>query len=318
MRNAKTIRWAIIIGVLLALAVYPLGLSAKEKYEQKFEKIEDLAKDGKIILVNVSGSIEVKTWAEAKVKIEANKVSQAKSMDKAKEDADKVQIVVEKTGAILSIESKYPEQRGRNGSLSVSVYYKIWVPEKASLKVKSMSGSLSVEGLGGALESSVLSGNVTLSKISGDVDSRVTSGTMTVSDITGDVNLRTISGGITAERIRGSVEAETTSGVIKMREIAGAKSVRAKVLSGNISYDGDLAKDGKYTLEALSGRIEMIIPANAGFELEAETFSGSVQSDFAVTVSGRLSAKELRGVVNNGGASVRLKSFSGSISLKKK
>ena len=43
MRNAKTIRWAIIIGVLLALAVYPLGLSAKEKYEQKFEKIEDLA-----------------------------------------------------------------------------------------------------------------------------------------------------------------------------------------------------------------------------------------------------------------------------------
>ena len=54
-----------------------------------------------------------------------------------------------------------------------------------------------------------------------------------------------------------------------MRDIVGAKSIRAKVLSGNITYEGELAKDGKYTLEALSGRLEMIIPANSGFELEA-------------------------------------------------
>ena len=239
-------------------------------------------------------------------------------MDKAKENADKVQIVVEKTGGILHIETKYPDHRDGEGSLSVSVFYKVWVPEKASLKAKSVSGSLLVEGMGGAVESNVVSGNATLSKITGDVDSTVTSGTVTVSDVAGDVSLRTISGGITAERIKGSVEAETTSGVIRMREIAGAKSVRAKVLSGNIYYEGDLAKDGKYTLEAMSGRLEMSVPANSAFELEAETFSGGIQSDFDVTVSGRLSAKELRGVVNNGGASVRLKSFSGSISLKKK
>ncbi len=318
MNNAKNLRRAVVIGVLLALAVYPLGLSAKEKFEQKFEKIEDLARDGKIVLSNISGSIEIRSWAEAKVKIEANKVSEAKSLDKAKENADKVQIVVDKTGGILRIETKYPDQRGQNESLSVSVFYKVWVPEKASLKVKSVSGGLSVEGLGGALESNTVSGNVTLSGITGDVDSTVTSGTVNVSDVAGAVSLRTISGGITAERIKGSVEAETTSGAIHMRDIVGAKSVRAKVLSGNIDYEGDLAKDGKYTLEALSGRLEMTVPANSGFDLEAETFSGGIQSDFQVTVSGRLSAKALRGVVNNGGASVRLKSFSGSISLKKK
>ena len=318
MRNAKNIRRAVVIGVLLALAVYPLGLSAKEKFEQKFDKIEDLARDGKIMISNISGSIEVRTWAEAKVKIEANKVSEAKTLEKAKENADKVQIVVEKTGGILRIETKYPEHKDGGESLSVSVYYKIWVPEKASLKAKSVSGGLTVEGLGGALESNVVSGNVTLSKIMGDVDSTVTSGTVNVSDVTGTVNLRTISGGVTAERIKGSVEAETTSGAIRMRDIVGAKSIRAKVLSGNITYEGELAKDGKYTLEALSGRLEMIIPANSGFELEAETFSGGIQSDFDIIVSGRVSGKELHGVVNNGGASIRLKSFSGSISLKKK
>jgi hypothetical protein len=318
MSNAKNIRRAVVIGMLLALAVYPLGLAAREKFEQKFEKIEDLARDGKVFISNISGSIEIRSWAEAKVKIEANKVSEAKTLDKAKENADKVQIVVEKTGGILRIETKYPEHKDGGESLSVSVYYKIWVPEKASLKAKSVSGGLTVQGLGGALESNVVSGNVTLSKIMGDVDSTVTSGTVNVSDVTGTVNLRTISGGVTAERIKGSVEAETTSGAIRMRDIVGAKSIRAKVLSGNITYEGELAKDGKYTLEALSGRLEMIIPANSGFELEAETFSGGIQSDFDITVSGRVSGKELHGVVNSGGASIRLKSFSGSISLKKK
>jgi hypothetical protein len=318
MRTTKSIRWAVVIGILLALAVYPLGLSAKEKHEQKFEKIEDLARDGKVMIGNISGTIEVRTWAEAKVKIEANKVSEAKTMDKAKENADKVQIIVEKTGGVLRIETKYPENKERGESLSVSVFYKLWLPEKASLKVKSVSGALNVEGLGGALECNVVSGNVILSKIMGDVDATVTSGTVKIADVTGSVNLRTISGGVTAERIRGSIEAETTSGAIRMSEISGAKTVRAKVLSGNISYSGELAKDGKYALEALSGRLEMVIPANAGFELEAETFSGGINSDFDITMSGRVSGKELRGVVNGGGASIRLKSFSGSIALKKK
>jgi DUF4097 and DUF4098 domain-containing protein YvlB len=326
MNKSKSIRWAVAIGVLLAVAVYPLGLSAhdrydrsdREKYEQKFEKIEDLAKNGKVAISNISGSIDVMTWTEARVKIEALKVSQAKTMDKAKENADKVGIVVEKTGNILRIESKYPEHSGRNESLSVSVYYKVWIPEAATLKVSSVSGGLTVEGLGGPVEANVISGGVTLTRLSGEVDLTVTSGSVNVSDVTGDVQLRTISGRITAERIKGSVEAETTSGAIQMRQISGARSIRAKVLSGNISYDGDLAKDGRYVLEAMSGRIEMIIPAASGFELEAETFSGGIQSDFSVTVSGRLSGRELRGVVNGGGASLRLKSFSGSIALRKK
>lgn len=318
MKNEKSIRWAAALGVLLAFAAYPLGLSAKEKFEQKFEKTEALDKDGRVSLKNISGTIAIKTWAEAKVKIEALKVSEASSLEKAKANADKVQIVVEKTGNILRIETKYPDRENSRDSLSVRVDYNVWLPEKASLKVNSVSGNVTAEGLGGALDADLVSGNATLSKLTGGVDCRLVSGTLNASDIASDVNLRTISGGILAERIKGSVEAETTSGAIRLRDISGARSVRAKVLSGNITYDGDLAKDGKYDLEALSGRIEMTVPANAGFDLEAETFSGGLQSDFAVTMSGRISAKEIRGAVNNGGASVRLKSFSGSIALKKK
>jgi hypothetical protein len=54
------------------------------------------------------------------------------------------------------------------------------------------------------------------------------------------------------------------------------------------------------------------------FELDAEAFSGHVNSTFPVTMQGTISPKKLRGVVNNGGATLRIKTFSGSIDITKK
>lgn len=319
----KAIRKAAVIGALLALAVYPLTAFAEEKVEQKFSKVEALAKDGKVIVGNVSGTIEVRGWPEAQVKIEALKVSRAKNEAKAKENLDKVQIVVQKTGEILRIETKYPENQGRGESLSVSVNYQVWVPDKAALTVSNVSGPIAIEGIGGAFQGKTVSGSATLTKLSGGADCYVVSGSTKASDIVGDCTFRSVSGGIVVARVKGSVEAETTSGPVSMIGIEGAKSVRAKALSGSVVYDGKLEKDGKYSLEAMSGRLGMTIPADSNFDVEAESFSGGIETDFDVAVTGRISggrgpARELRGTVGQGGASVRLKAFSGHISLKKK
>jgi hypothetical protein len=61
----------------------------------------------------------------------------------------------------------------------------------------------------------------------------------------------------------------------------------------------------------------MFLPADSAFDFEAGTFSGSIESDFEIKMSGKISEKEMRGVVNGGGASVKLSSFSGDIKLKK-
>ncbi len=62
----------------------------------------------------------------------------------------------------------------------------------------------------------------------------------------------------------------------------------------------------------------MTIPAGSGFDLEANTFSGDIDSEFEITVSGKISPKEIRGTVGKGGATLILKSFSGNVDLKKK
>ena len=292
------------------------GLSAVEKHEEKFEKTVSLAKDGQVYLNNVSGNIEVKSWKKDEVKIDAVKISSAHSLEEAKGNAELVKIEVEKEGDTLRIETDYPRMFGR--SLNVSVNYTLMVPDKASVRVKSVSGSIILEEIGGTVKANAVSGNIDVRKASKGVDCDAVSGNVEARDVIGDVYLNAISGGITVERIQGSVEAKTVSGDVDMRSVSKAKVVKATVLSGTITYEGDIDPDGRYTMKAHSGDIEMTIPSNSAFDLEASTFSGRIKSDFEITVSGTISKNKIQGEVNRGGAEVDLNTFSGSIYLRKK
>lgn len=305
-----------VIAALSLVAGFAVGRPRfGEKFEEKFAKTEALAKDGKVIIGNVSGTIVVKSWAQDQVQIDAVKVCNVSSEAKAKENMAQVKIEVTKNGNIVQIETKYPE---KVKNLNVSVNYVLTIPAMASIKVRNVSGSVEASGIGGLFQGNNTSGSVTLSRIGGGVDCVVVSGGLKVADVKGDVDLKTVSGGINAVRIQGSIDAETTSGNVTLTEIAEPKTVRAKVLSGRITYDGQIVAGGKYSFESLSGSVQVSIPASAGFDLEAETFSGSINTDFAVTMQGKIDRKSIQGVVNNGGAALRIKAFSGSIEIRKK
>jgi DUF4097 and DUF4098 domain-containing protein YvlB len=180
------------------------------------------------------------------------------------------------------------------------------------------SGSVDLKDIGGEVKVDVTSGSVTIKKAAKGVDCDIISGRLELQDIRGDAYLKTVSGKIKVERIKGSIEAETTSGGIEMRKVTGAKTIKGKVLSGSIVYDGDIDPNGRYTLHTHSGSIRMFISSGSGFELEAKTFSGRIDSDFDITISGKLSKKAIKGVVNKGGAYMKLSTFSGSIYLRKR
>lgn len=319
--NKATKLTAILAGLffLMLMGFYPAESRIREKYEEKFERTVKLAKGGHVSLINISGSIEVKSWNKDEVKIDALKTSRASSLSQAKENAAEVKIVVQKEGDTLRIKTEYPKRRGsRRRRLSVSVHYNLWVPSKASVRIDSTSGSVEMENIGGEVKVNVTSGSVTIKKAAKGVDCDIISGRLELQDIRGDAYLKTVSGKITVERIKGSIEAETTSGGIEMRKVTGAKTIKGKVLNGSIVYDGDIDPNGRYTLHTHSGSIRMFISSGSGFELEAKTFSGRIDSDFDITISGKLSKKSIKGVVNKGGAYMKLSTFSGSIYLRKR
>ena len=55
-------------------------------------------------------------------------------------------------------------------------------------------------------------------------------------------------------------------------------------MSGNIEFDAPLTKGGRYEFTSHSGNVRIVLSGNTGFELDADTFSGSVRSDLPVTL----------------------------------
>lgn len=316
--KSKKISTLMVVSTFLffVLTFLPGESIAREKFEEKFEKTVSLAKDGQVILKNISGNIDVKSWDKDQVKIDALKVSKASTHDRAKKNVEKVTIEVNKEDNTLRIETKYPKMRIK--SLSVSIHYKLMIPNEASVKIKSVSGDVTLVEIGGRVEASVVSGDVDIMKADKGVECKAVSGDLKLQGITGDADLETVSGDITLEQIRGSIDVETVSGDLKMREVSEAKVVKGKVLSGSIVYQGNINPDGRYNLKSHSGDIKMTLPSDSAFDLEAKTFSGEIESEFDITISGKISKKQVQGAVKGGGAPVTLKTFSGNIYLRKR
>lgn len=321
MRTRQARTWmTVLAGLAFAAAFVAAPALAEEKYQEKFAKTEALAKTGMFYLSNVSGDIEIAVWKDAQVKIEAVKTSKAASLDKAKENAAKVTIEVTRDGDAVRVETKYPKQSGGfwgGDRISVSVDYKIWVPDQAAVDVKSVSGDVVVAALGGKAKIDSVSGDVTLGGAAG-AEIKLVSGDLKIGNIAGDAFIKAVSGDIEVTKVRGSVEADAVSGDIDLLDVAEAQTVDVKTVSGDVTYVGTIKAGGRYELKTHSGDVRMTIPRDAGFDFEANTFSGAIDTDFEITVSGKISPKEIRGTVGKGGATIALKSFSGNVDLKKK
>lgn len=315
-RNTR--KHVVVFAVLVGLTALTGAWAADDRVEEKFNRTEALARDGRVSIQNVSGTIEVRSWDKAQVQIDAVKVSKSSSEARAKENLSLVTIEIVNEGGYLRIETKYPESRHFGRNINVYVNYVLTIPDQASLRVKNVSGDIDVRKIGGDLDVDDVSGDVIIEGAGRSVDGKTVSGDIHLTGAVGAVNLKAVSGSITASAVKGSVEAESVSGDIDLRDVREAASVRAKTISGGIDCETDILPSGRYSFDALSGGIRLTLPASAAFEIDAETFSGHINTDFPVTVSGKISPKSLHGTVGAGGATLRVKSFSGTVEIRKR
>jgi DUF4097 and DUF4098 domain-containing protein YvlB len=316
--NMRTMKKSVVFGVVMTFAALTWASAAGDEIEEKFSRTENLDRNGRVSIENISGTIEVRTWDKAQVQIDAVKVSEASSDERAKENLDLVKIEIVNEGGSLRIETKYPENRMFGRNIKVHVNYVIVIPDQAALRVKNVSGDIAVQKIGGDLDIDEVSGGVKIDGAARSVDCKAVSGDIVLNGAAGEVNVKAVSGRITARDVKGSIEAESVSGDINLRDVREASSVRAKTISGEIECEINIIPSGRYNFDTLSGGIRLSLPASATFEIDAETFSGNIDTDFPVTLLGKISPKQMHGTVGSGGATLRVKSFSGEIEIRKK
>jgi DUF4097 and DUF4098 domain-containing protein YvlB len=114
--------------------------------------------------------------------------------------------------------------------------------------------------------------------------------------VMGPVVLTTSNRNVTLERIAGDIAVTNRNGAI---DLTAAPAL------GNI------------TLEDRNGEVNATLPENAGFQVDARTTHGDVNTAFQLSTSGTGDSKTLTGTVGAGGPSVRIVTSNSDISLNK-
>jgi len=94
-----------------------------------------------------------------------------------------------------------------------------------------------------------------------------------------------------------------------------------EAVSGTVRIESDIAPNGRVTAEAVSGNVELILPASISAEFRVETFSGEIDNEFGPQArrSGRYTPEqELHFTAGSGGAQVDVECFSGRVKIRKR
>jgi hypothetical protein len=254
---------------------------------ETFTRIVHLDRGATFDLRNVSGGdVTITGGGGREGKIEVFKRVRASNDQRAQQVLQQFRVEIAERGGNVEVRTIPPMGRGPG---EARVDYVVTLPANINVMLRSTSGKVRVQNISGdELSIDTLQGNVTVS----DLQSRL----VDLHSVMGDMLLN----GIAAQR-------------------ASVQSMR-----GNVEYTGPLQRTGQYRIQTHTGNIRMMIPPGGpGFDLDAMTNKGDLQSDFAVkpqqgqVVRRPNPLRFLRGPVGDAGAMLTTYSFGGNIVIVK-
>lgn len=142
-----------------------------------------------------------------------------------------------------------------------------------------------------------------------------------IENITGNIKVEAYYGDIKLTNIIGNIEAKSFSGMIHLKEIVGTI-----VVNNTQGYTkavlNQLLVNGSYIFSSNKGDIEIIIPKDAKANLDFDSYSGKVISDFQFGLNLKEGSKNvdrglLKRTINGGGsAAITIQSHFGDIIIK--
>jgi DUF4097 and DUF4098 domain-containing protein YvlB len=201
------------------------------------------------------------------------------------------------------------------GGLDAYADLRVTVPMGKQVSLYLAVGKVSVTNVEGNLSIDAASAPVTTSNTRGELNIDVGSGSVQVTQSRGELSIDTGSGQVTGTSIRSSdLSIETGSGDIQMTGLI-APQVKLNTGSGAVTADvsGEL---WNLSVETGSGDITLKVPPTIGAEVDIETSSGEIETDFEVAVT-RHARDHMTGRIGDGRGKIDIETGSGGIKLVK-
>ncbi|HXP17870.1 MAG TPA: DUF4097 family beta strand repeat-containing protein [Terriglobales bacterium] len=315
---------AVAIATLICLQAWPAEAAAEGSFQRTLQVTGPVRMD----LTTGSGNVEVRTGDASQVQVTGHIRSTEWFGGNVEEKIKRLEAnpPIQQSGNAIRIGHIDDPELRRN----ISISYVVVVPAETELRAESGSGNQRVEGIRGPLDVSAGSGDLKISAIGDRVRAETGSGDIEMEGVKGNVHAKTGSGSIQADEIGGGFEADSGSGHITLRqtapgsvrvdtgsggmELQGVRgSLEAKAGSGTIRAEG--SPTGTWSVHTGSGTVQLKLPSDASFELDAHTSSGSISVEQPHTVQGSIGRKEIRGRVGSGGVPVEVETGSGDIQI---
>lgn len=300
------IRAARPVFVAIAMLAIALPVAAQNEIAERFSRTSHLDQDGTFDLTNVYGTIVLTGGTGRDVTIEAVKRVQRPNANAARALLRMIDIQVTEGANRIEVRTVVPRPRNFPGSVD----YTVTLPQDARVTVRTVSGNIRATSIRGELLKSV-SGDIDI--VDGSADDVITAST-----VSGNIAVRGLAGRTT--------QLTTVTGNVRIDDLR-ADRLAVRAVNGNIEYGGDLARSGRYEFITHSGDIRLMLSGATGFEVQANSLSGTVRSDFPITrrsepgAEGRRSgatARGLRGAFGDASAMLVLRAFSGNISVSRR
>jgi DUF4097 and DUF4098 domain-containing protein YvlB len=317
-QSSKQLMRAAVVLCVISLAA-PLTAAADFRMEKSLQ-----FEPGAVFRLDTdSGSVSVKSGSQdtAEVVITSTRDDIEERFDFDFDDSG--------SGASIKVEREGGLMRRWFNNSNNNLHFEIRLPMQAEVFIDTSGGRIELEQIEGEVDLRTSGGRVTVKSVEGDVLADTSGGSIKIDSIRGSVSADTSGGAITIENVTGSAEADTSGGRITIRDVGG--DILADTSGGGIDIEGAggqvnadtsggpvrvsfvAGNDHGGVLSSSGGRVTAVIDAGVGLDIDASTSGGSLHFDLPLSVRGTMSKSQVRGTLNGGGATLKMRSSGGGI-----
>jgi hypothetical protein len=202
------------------------------------------------------------------------------------------------------------EVEDSNGGISVKE-----IKGKASFNTS--FGSIEATGLPKGVRATTGNGRIALTDVGGDTYAKTSFGAVDIHRVNGNLTIENSNGPVTASGVKGDASAKTSFGSVTLDDVVGSITVDNQ--NGTVTVSAARTSPGckNVSLKTSFAPMQVRLPADSGYEVNARTSFGHISSDLPVTATGTLGGDSLNGKIGNGGCTLSLTNSNGNIEILK-